>query len=38
MSAACERFETPVTGNVSFYNQTQISDKVDQYSQRLQSE
>jgi len=30
MSAACERFETPVTGgNVSFYNQTQIGDKVD---------
>jgi phosphoribosylformylglycinamidine synthase len=30
MSTACERFETPVTGgNVSFYNQTQIGDKVD---------
>ncbi|MCH1401331.1 MAG: phosphoribosylformylglycinamidine synthase subunit PurL [Schleiferiaceae bacterium] len=30
MSAACERFETPITGgNVSFYNQTQIGDKVD---------
>ena len=30
MSAACERFETPVTGgNVSFYNQTQIGVKVD---------
>ena len=30
MSAACERFETPVTGgNVSFYNQTQIGDTVE---------
>jgi phosphoribosylformylglycinamidine synthase len=30
MSAACERFETPVTGgNVSFYNQTQIGDKIE---------
>ena len=30
MSAACEKFETPVTGgNVSFYNQTQIGDKIE---------
>ena len=30
MSAACEKFETPVTGgNVSFYNQTQIGDTVE---------
>ena len=30
MTAACEKFETPVTGgNVSFYNQTQISDTVE---------
>lgn len=29
MSAACEKFETPVTGgNVSFYNQTSIGDTV----------
>ena len=29
MSAACEKFETPVTGgNVSFYNQTQIGDAI----------
>jgi phosphoribosylformylglycinamidine synthase II len=30
MSAACEKFETPVTGgNVSFYNQTQIGDSIE---------
>ena len=30
MSAACEKFETPVTGgNVSFYNQTQIGDTIE---------
>ncbi len=30
MTAACEKFETPVTGgNVSFYNQTQIGDTVE---------
>jgi phosphoribosylformylglycinamidine synthase II len=30
MTAACEKFETPVTGgNVSFYNQTQIGDKIE---------
>ena len=30
MSAACEKFETPVTGgNVSFYNQTQIGDAIE---------
>jgi len=30
MSAACEKFETPVTGgNVSFFNQTQIGDKIE---------
>ena len=30
MSAACEKVETPVTGgNVSFYNQTQIGDKIE---------
>lgn len=30
MGAACEKFETPVTGgNVSFYNQTQIGDKIE---------
>lgn len=30
MSAACEKFQTPVTGgNVSFYNQTQTGDKVE---------
>ena len=31
MSAACEKFETQVTGgNVSFYNQTQIGDAIEQ--------
>lgn len=30
MSAACERFETPVTGgNVSFYNQTQVGNNIE---------
>ncbi len=30
MSAACEKFETPVTGgNVSFYNQTQTGNKIE---------
>jgi len=30
MSAACEKFETPVTGgNVSFYNQTQIGNTIE---------
>ncbi|MDG1252831.1 MAG: phosphoribosylformylglycinamidine synthase subunit PurL [Schleiferiaceae bacterium] len=30
MSAACEKFATPVTGgNVSFYNQTQIGDRIE---------
>ena len=30
MSKACKRFETPVTGgNVSFYNQTHIKDKIE---------
>ena len=30
MSAACEKFETPVTGgNVSFYNQTKIGDAIE---------
>ena len=30
MSAACSLFETPVTGgNVSFYNQTQVGDKIE---------
>ncbi|OPZ96854.1 MAG: Phosphoribosylformylglycinamidine synthase 2 [Bacteroidetes bacterium ADurb.Bin408] len=30
MSTACKRFETPVTGgNVSFYNQTNIKDKIE---------
>ena len=30
MGAACEKFQTPVTGgNVSFYNQTQTGDKIE---------
>jgi phosphoribosylformylglycinamidine synthase subunit PurL len=30
MSAACEKFATPVTGgNVSFYNQTQMGDRIE---------
>lgn len=30
MGAACRKFETPVTGgNVSFYNQTQMGDKIE---------